>query len=131
MSRTSQGTDPMPDISDVQFRYNQVDLGERRPQHEITASRDNEEIGRLRWHGVTHRVTGVFVNQEHARQGIATHMWNMSQGMRPKARHSPDRTAMGNAWAKSVGGRLPNLAKVDTNEYSDGDWDPQGNPIRR
>jgi hypothetical protein len=122
----------MPDLSGIQFVHSTIDRGERRPRQRIDAVLGDQRIGHLEWHGVTHRITTVGVDFDHTRQGIATHMWNMSQQMRPKARHSPDRTTMGDAWARSVGGHLPRrIGGRATKDYGDDDWDAGGNPVRR
>ena len=119
----------MPDLNHIQFRYSTVDFGERRPQHRIEAVLGDRTIGRLGWHGVTHRVTYLDVEPEYSRQGIATEMWKRAQQIRPKPKHSPDRTAMGNAWAKKVGGHLPRKVRYEFNDYNDDEWDKNGNPI--
>jgi hypothetical protein len=71
-------------------------------------------VGNMRWSNK--QVRNVMVNPEHQRQGVATAMWQeghrlASENQRiPAPRHSPDRTSAGDAWAKSVGGRLPRRA---------------------
>ena len=95
----------------VDYQYSTVDEGERKPRHRIEAFKDGAQVGRLEWHGVTHRIIRVDVDQEHGRQGIATEMWERSQQMRPRAQHSPDRTAMGDRWARKVGGTLPRRSR--------------------
>jgi len=69
-------------------------------------------IASMSWHHKTGEVRGVYTAKEHQRQGIASSLWQeghrlATEGRLPAPRHSPDRTGAGDAWAKSVGGRLP------------------------
>lgn len=102
------------------MRYRTQDLGERKPRHVIEAFHpDGSVIGRLNWYGTTGRVHrievasdtenektgnfGPFGNgQDHQNKGIATAMWDWSQEMTPKARHSGDQTDAGKAWVRSL-----------------------------
>ena|ERR1035437_9131154 len=97
---------------DVDYKYRQgEDQGERRPRHRIEAFKDGAQIGHLEWHGTTHRITSVEVEEEHGHQGVASEMWKRSQEIRPKAQHSADRTKMGDNWARKVGGTRPRSAR--------------------
>jgi GNAT superfamily N-acetyltransferase len=62
----------------------------------------------LSWHHKTGEIKGVYTAPEHQRQGLASAL-HADAGQRgvvaPK--HSADRTTSGDAWARSVGGRLP------------------------
>jgi len=67
----------------------------------------------LYWHPKTGEIANIGVPSDQQRRGVATQMWNEAhriagetRGVRPP-RHSPDRTAAGDAWARSLGGRLP------------------------
>lgn len=70
-------------------------------------------IASMSWHHKTGEIRGVYTDKEHQRQGIASSLY--AEGHRlasetrgvPAPRHSPQRTSSGDAWAKSVGGRLP------------------------
>jgi hypothetical protein len=99
-------------FGDYKLRYEKPNMD--LPRHLITASKGphDEPVGMMSWHPQKHHVTGVNVDEEHRRQGLATAMWNMSQSIRPKPVHSADRTNAGDAWAKSVGGRLPRRKPV-------------------
>jgi hypothetical protein len=73
-------------------------------------------VGHLRWggHGV---VENVQVNKDHQRKGVATGMWRHAneladQGLVPRPKHSDVRTAEGDAWAKTVGGELPQNHRI-------------------
>lgn len=81
-------------------------------QHGILARRDDDsEIGRLVWN--SRRIGNVEVSPEHRRQGIATGMLEHARLLAelnariPQPKHSADRTNDGDAWARSVGGKLP------------------------
>jgi ribosomal protein S18 acetylase RimI-like enzyme len=89
------------------MRYMTSDLGERKPRHIITTYDGSTKVGELNWYGTTGTIHHIDVDDGYLRQGIATAMWEWSQEMRPKAKHSGDRTTQGDAWARSVGGPLP------------------------
>jgi len=83
------------------------------PRHRITATLPSGfPVGSMAWHPKTKEVTGINVEPGEQRKGLATAMWNMGQDIRPKPVHSADRTRAGEAWAKSVGGRLPRRKAV-------------------
>jgi ribosomal protein S18 acetylase RimI-like enzyme len=78
--------------------------------------RNPERIGFLRWSHKTGEISSIEVFGGHQRQGVATGLWNEAhriagetRGVKPP-RHSPDRTDAGEAWARSLGGRLPRRA---------------------
>jgi GNAT superfamily N-acetyltransferase len=70
-------------------------------------------ISSLSWHHQTGEIKGVYTDPEHQRQGLASSLYGHAQELAavtrgvPKPRHSTFRTSSGDAWAKSVGGRLP------------------------
>ena len=53
------------------------------------------------------KIRNIFVKPEFQRQGIATALWNYAVENNLKPQHSVDRTNEGDAWAKSLGVRLP------------------------
>lgn len=70
-------------------------------------------VGSISWHHKTGEIKGVYTAKEHQRQGVASALLNQSQQLAAGTRgvvaprHSADRTDAGDAWARSVGGRLP------------------------
>ena len=73
-----------------------------------------EVAGQMHWRKrgrgtVPGRVDWISVEPQHRRQGLATQMWEHAQSLdlRPYPKHSNERTDEGDAWARSVGGRLP------------------------
>ena len=99
----------------VQFAYDQPELGESKPTHRIRAlSQHGSELGSMLWSSKEIRNIGVTPGQE--RRGIATAMWHEGHRMAaenpkiPQPKHSKQRTKAGDAWARSVGGRLPRRA---------------------
>jgi acetyltransferase (GNAT) family protein len=71
----------------------------------------------LLWHHKTGQISNIGVPEQFQRQGIATAMYGKAKeiagetrGVRPP-RHSPDRTEAGEAWARSLGERLPKRRK--------------------
>lgn len=97
-------------VNSVQFDYDNPELGTAKQVHRVTAKSGETTLGEMTWN--SRSILKIDV-PEHTRQGVATSMWNeghrlAEQNARvPKPKHSSDRTAMGDAWAKSVGGRLP------------------------
>lgn len=49
------------------------------------------------------KVTNLWTDPKHRRQGIATGMWNTAKANGLEVRHSDVQTAKGAAWAKRVG----------------------------
>lgn len=70
-------------------------------------------VASLSWHHQTGEIRGVYTEKEHQRQGIASTLHTRANEIAgstrgvPAPKHSADRTAAGDAWAKSVGGKLP------------------------
>ena len=100
-------------LSDVQFQYDTVDAGERSPIHRVRAfaGATGSHVGDLLWNAKG--IRNVIVSPDQQRRGVATSLWNHAQTLAsenakiPQPKHSADRTAAGDAWARSVGGRLP------------------------
>lgn len=70
-------------------------------------------LGSMSWHHKTGEIRGINVEPAHQRQGLATGMFHQAQQVAESTRgvtqprHSADRTASGDAWAQSFGGRIP------------------------
>lgn len=99
-------------LSNIQFAYDQPDLGESKPIHRVRAlSQHGGELGSMLWNAQGIRNVGVAEDQQ--RRGVATAMWHEGHRLAaenakiPQPKHSKDRTKAGDAWARSVGGRLP------------------------
>jgi hypothetical protein len=109
----------MPDLNDIQFHYDTPDLGESKTVHRITARGGPlyNELGSMLWQSKSIRNIGVSPGLE--RRGIATAMWHEGHRLAgenariPQPKHSADRTKSGDAWARSVGGRLPRRKRDD------------------
>lgn len=98
-------------FGDYNLSYEKPDMDV--PRHRITATiASGYAVGQMAWHPKTHAVTGITVDESERRKGLGTAMWKMGQEVRPKPVHSADRTTAGEAWAKSVGGRLPRRKPV-------------------
>jgi hypothetical protein len=96
-------------LSDVQFQYHPPGMGNE--SHRLTAERGGKYAGHLLW--TSKQIRNIDVAPTMQRQGIATGMWNEGHRLAaenariPAPKHSADRTTEGDAWARSVGGRLP------------------------
>lgn len=81
--------------------------------HHIDAhDQDGNMVGSMDWNKRSKRVTNISVSTRLRRQGIASNMWDLAnQTAQEKGQvgpqHSYERTDLGDAWAKSVGGRVP------------------------
>lgn len=93
------------------FEYSEEDYGESSPMHQIFARHGDTVAGTLRWD--RREIREMDVEPSFRRMGVATSLWNeghrlASENRRiPKPKHSADRTDAGDAWARTVGGRLP------------------------
>jgi GNAT superfamily N-acetyltransferase len=69
----------------------------------------------------------IAVRPSHRRRKIATVLLALAKKLYPGLRHSPDRTLMGDAWAKSTGDLLPEprgaLWEAQPHETFDADFD--------
>lgn len=95
----------------MQFEYLDPESQGQTRTHRINAMRGGEKLGHMSWD--RKRIVNIDVDPEHQRQGVATALWNEGHRLAgevqriPQPRHSADRTTKGDAWARSVGGRLP------------------------
>jgi len=98
-------------LNGLQFQYDTPDLGESKPVHRIIAMHGANQMGTMLWDSKQIRNIGTTPGQE--RRGVATGMWNEGHRLAaenakiPAPKHSADRTAAGDDWAKAVGGKLP------------------------
>jgi ribosomal protein S18 acetylase RimI-like enzyme len=78
-----------------------------------SADPGHRPIASMSWHHQTGEVKGVYTSAQFQRQGHATALWQRGNEIATETRgvksprHSSFRTSAGDAWAKSVGGRLP------------------------
>lgn len=97
-------------INDLQFNYERLETGGK-PLHQVTAHHDDLQIGSMTWS--SRSVRGIGTEPGFKRKGVATAMWHEGHRLAaenariPMPKHSVDRTTAGDAWARSVGGRLP------------------------
>jgi GNAT superfamily N-acetyltransferase len=80
-------------------------------------SKNENIVGRISWHPRTGVVQWVQTEKEHRRKGVATALWKKANDLSEKTgikapQHSAHRWNEGDAWAKSVGGRLPQKRSV-------------------
>lgn len=107
------------------MRYMTSDQGERKPRHIIQTFDGGKVVGELNWYGTTGTIHHIEVEDGYYRQGIATAMWEWGQEMRPKPKHSGDRTTQGDAWARSVGGPIPRRNMASLHEAGSGPNSPE------
>jgi hypothetical protein len=77
---------------------------------------DGSVIAELAWNTWTGLIATVRIRPEYrpdfCRKGIATALLGVARHRCPWIRHSPDRTADGDAWARSLHEELPELVPV-------------------
>lgn len=66
-----------------------------------------QRVARIAWRAGTGEVEHLWVRESLRREGVATRLWTAARGIDPGVRHSAWRTDEGDAWARSVGGHLP------------------------
>lgn len=78
--------------------------------HAVIASHPEEgQIGHLVWHPEG-EIQDVHVNEPHRRKGVATGMFDYAKKLKVKApEHSELRSEEGDAWARAVGGNIPEM----------------------
>ena len=102
-------------VNPIQFGYDNPDFGTAKPMHRITAMTGGSSLGTMIWNSSS--IRNINVNPGQERRGVATAMWHEGHRMAeenariPKPKHSTQRTREGDAWARSVGGRLPRRKK--------------------
>ena len=100
-------------LSKIQFDYDQPETGGSAVTHRIQARLlgAKKPVGSMTWNSKD--VGFIGTQSGFQRLGIATAMWEHGHSLAaenakiPAPKHSADRTTQGDAWARSVGGRLP------------------------
>lgn len=64
-------------------------------------------------------ITSMGVHPEHRRKGVASAMWSHARGMGVPLRHSSERSDAGDAWARSIGGNLPERTSSPHSYFTD------------
>jgi hypothetical protein len=102
---------PADEHLSMQFDYEKPE-GEGRYIHKLIARTERgNQLGTMLWSNK--QVLNIGVSADQQRRGVATALWNEGHRLAgevqriPQPKHSPDRTNAGDAWARSVGGRLP------------------------
>jgi ribosomal protein S18 acetylase RimI-like enzyme len=97
--------------ADRELMYHRVDVFHT-PTEEATSGRAGH-AGYVMWHHRTGEIGNISTSPEYQRQGVATATYRHAQGIASETRgvrpprHSPQRTAAGDKWARSLGERLP------------------------
>lgn len=104
----------MSNLSRRQFKDYTLEY-ERFPEAHLISAYHPEEgsVGSIEWNHKTGEISGVEVEEKHQRKGIATAMYRFGQDLSDKRKtvtkpqHSKARTDEGNAWAHSLGEKIP------------------------
>ena len=103
-----------------EFGYSFTQGGSGLP-HVLQVNKEDEPVAHMQWNPDKGEIADIHVEEPYRRQGIATSMWNKSQqwsadkGLTSPV-HNPKRTEAGDAWAKSVGGSVPEKEHYERNE---------------
>jgi GNAT superfamily N-acetyltransferase len=109
-----------------------TDWAKARPEereHYAGSSADpgHRPMGSISWHHKTGEILGMYVDPAHQRQGVATAMYRHAHSVATETRgvtpprHSSFRTTSGEAWARSLGERLPKHLQL---HGTLGEWQP-------
>ncbi len=141
MKQTPKPSDPNKprNLSEIQFKYSAPSTKGFFAYHQIqaiapeaTRSEDlvtptgkiinrggkGQVVGTIQWHPRSGDVNWVRTHQDYRGLGIATTLWEKATKLSADAgikapQHSRHRTDEGNAWAKSVGGKMPRRAPYE------------------
>lgn len=122
-----QGPDEYSKNASISFG---LENGESYDDNAEAMRKDYIGVANMKWNAGPKREPGpvergeienIHVDSAYRRQGIGTAMWGIGRQMLPyvKPQHSVDRTEKGDAWAKSVGGKLPKIQKAHYNPMMD------------
>ena len=96
--------------ADLTFTFKPASMSK---YHYVEAHLNDQGVGGMEWHAGTGKIRQITVAEEHRRKGIATALLgegrriaSSSRGVK-SPRHSEERTNEGEAWARSLGERLP------------------------
>ena len=96
------------DFHGLSFEYDKIGS-----LHYLEAHKNGEVVGKLNWAHPKGSITGIHVSKGVRRQGIGTALFreatrfaSTNRGV-PTPKITDDRTDLGEAWAKSLGQRLP------------------------
>ena len=98
--------------------------GKNIPDEVSAYAQHGTRVGYLRWYGgVDGEIHDVNVDEKHRNKKLATQLFHFAtkkakETNRKTPTHSPMRSRSGDAWAKSVGGKVPPLHH-DGYSYSD------------
>ena len=110
-------------FGDVSFEYNSEN-----GLHGVDAIHrpSQKNLGFIEWHPKSGEIQHLRVNPENRRQGLATQLWHESHRIANERgivvpQHSSERTPLGDAWAKSLGDKLPRKKSVKYQARQRGD----------
>lgn len=101
-----------------EYLFERGELADKKPiPHRVVAQEGDETIGKLDWSPAeSGHIVDIFVEKPFRRRGVATGMFKHAQHISsqfddvPAPTHNSSRTEEGDAWARSVGGTLPERA---------------------
>lgn len=94
---------------DVREKYSSTD-----DLHRIDVINKSGAVGYIEWDKSNGEVEKIYVGRPYRRLGIATHLWELAvdwakEHNELEPEHSSRRTKEGDAFARSIGGRIPHL----------------------
>jgi GNAT superfamily N-acetyltransferase len=110
-------------LSGVQFQYTHPGAPGQHPNfHSVTArNSEGKYLGFMDWHKKTGKIDNINVAEPMRGLGIGTSLFERANKLSADTgiiapQHSSFRTDKGDAWARSVGGKLPRRAKNSIEE---------------
>ena len=131
------------DLSGAHFKYGEYPVLYNRGQTPAGSGRHHRlemhnssgaSVGQMEWHVDSGRIERLHVDPRYRRLGVATAMNQEANRLADVSgiaspQHSEQRTVAGDAWARSVGGHMPELQKVAALQPGDEEWPrPEGLP---
>lgn len=131
MKKTPRPVDPKKprNLSEVQFRYtapsrrgffayHQIDAVAPDAANKNSKSGKGQVVGTIQWHPRSGDVNWVRTHPDYRGLGVATTLWEKAKKLSAdtgikEPQHSRHRTEEGEAWAKSVGGKMPSRAHYE------------------
>jgi GNAT superfamily N-acetyltransferase len=97
------------DFNDLKSKYTASD-----DTHRIDVFNSSGAVGYIEWGNEDGEIEKVFVGRPYRRQGVGTHLWDLAVewAMKNNAvepEHSSGRSKEGDAFARSIGGYIPDL----------------------
>lgn len=100
--------------TDIDFDSLKTKYSMKLNKHRIDVFNSNGAVGYIEWDADDGEIEDIHVGKPYRRQGVGTHLWELAvewskenDALEPE--HSSRRSKAGDAFARSIGGHLPDL----------------------